>query len=74
MNAEINHTAQQLQNGHITPRDVEAIIRAYQEEAQRLEGTLDFDPLCRALEAIIERHVGFLPQDRGRRGDSSASL
>jgi alpha-amylase/alpha-mannosidase (GH57 family) len=65
LNAEISHTAHQLRNGHITPGDVEAIIRAYQEEAKRLECSLDFDPLRRAFEAVIERHVGLLSQDVG---------
>jgi alpha-amylase/alpha-mannosidase (GH57 family) len=65
LNAEIRHTALQVQNGHSTPGDVAEIIRAYQEEAKRLECTLDFDPLRRAFEAIIERDVGLLPQDAG---------
>jgi alpha-amylase/alpha-mannosidase (GH57 family) len=65
LNAEISHTARQLQNGHITPSDVERVIRGYQEEAKRLECTLNLDPLCRVFETMIERHVGLLPQDPG---------
>jgi alpha-amylase/alpha-mannosidase (GH57 family) len=65
LNAEISHIARQLSDGHITPGDVEAIIRTYQEEAKRLECTLDFDPLNHAFEAIIERHIALLSQDPG---------
>jgi alpha-amylase/alpha-mannosidase (GH57 family) len=65
LNAEISHIARQLSDGQITPGDVEAIIRAYQEEAKRLECTLDFDPLNHAFEAIIERHIALLSQDPG---------
>jgi Domain of unknown function (DUF3536) len=65
LNAEISHIARQLLHGHMTPGDVEEIVRTYQDEAQRLECTLDFDSLCRAFEAIIERHIALLPQDAG---------
>jgi alpha-amylase/alpha-mannosidase (GH57 family) len=65
LNVEIQHTARELQRGHVTPNDVEEFIRTYQEEAKRLEYTLDFEPLRRAFEAIIEHHIGLLPQDAG---------
>ncbi len=66
LNAEIRHAALQLQNGHSTPGDVAEIIRTYQDEAKRLQCSLDFDPLRRVFEAIIERHVGLLSQDAGQ--------
>jgi hypothetical protein len=65
LNAEVRRTACQLQRGHASPTEVEKFIRAYQEEAKRLGCTLDFDPLRRAFEAIIEHHIGLLPQDAG---------
>jgi alpha-amylase/alpha-mannosidase (GH57 family) len=65
LNAEIGHIARQLLDGHLTPGDGEAIIRAYQEEGKRLQCTLDFDQLNRAFEAIIERHIALLSQDAG---------
>jgi len=65
MNAEISHLARQLLAGHLTPSDLESIIRAHQHEAKRLPCTLNFDPLNRACEAIIERHIALLPQEAG---------
>ena len=65
LNAEINHIARQLLDGHITPGDAAAIIRAHQDKAQRLRCTLDFDQLNRTFEAIIERHIALLSQDAG---------
>ncbi|MGH8071142.1 MAG: DUF3536 domain-containing protein, partial [Candidatus Entotheonellia bacterium] len=65
LDAEISHAAQQLLHGQITPRDVEESIRLYQDEAKRLECTLDFAPLRQAVEAIIERHIALLAQDAG---------
>ena len=65
LNAEIRHIALQVQNGHSTPSGVAESIRAYQEEARRLDCILDFDPLRRVFEEIIERDVGSLPQDAG---------
>jgi alpha-amylase/alpha-mannosidase (GH57 family) len=65
LNAEISHMARQLLDGHITPDDVRGSMRAYQDEAQRLQCTLDFAPLNRAFEAIIERHIALLSQDAG---------
>ena len=63
MNVEISHLARQLLAGHLTPSDLESIIRAHQHEAKRLPCTLNFDPLNRACEAIIERHIALLPQE-----------
>jgi hypothetical protein len=65
LNAEISHIARQLLDGHITPGEVEERVRAYQQEAKRLECSLDLEPLCRAFEAIIERHIALLSQDAG---------
>jgi alpha-amylase/alpha-mannosidase (GH57 family) len=65
LDAEISHAAQQLRHGQIAPRDVEESLRLYQDEAKRLECTLDFAPLRQALEAIIERHIALLSQDAG---------
>ncbi len=65
LNAEISHVARQLSEGQITPGDVEPVIRAYQDEAKRLEGTLDLVPLNQAFEATIERHIAVLSQDPG---------
>jgi alpha-amylase/alpha-mannosidase (GH57 family) len=65
LNAEIGQIARQLLDGHITLGDGEAIIRTYQDEATRLQCTLDFDQLNQAFEAIIERHVALLSKDAG---------
>jgi hypothetical protein len=65
LNAQISHLARQLSAGHLTPGDLEGIIRAHQHEAKRLQCTLNFDPLNRAFEAIIERHTALLSQDAG---------
>jgi alpha-amylase/alpha-mannosidase (GH57 family) len=65
LNAEIGRVARQLLQGQITPGDVESIIRAYQEEATRLECRLDFVALNHAFEAMIERHIALLSQDPG---------
>jgi alpha-amylase/alpha-mannosidase (GH57 family) len=65
LNTGIRHTACRLQRGRATPDEVEGFIRAHQEEAKRLGCTLDFDPLRRAFEAVIENHLGLLPQDAG---------
>jgi alpha-amylase/alpha-mannosidase (GH57 family) len=66
LDAEISHAAQQLLHGQTTPGDVEGIIRAYQDEAKRLECTLNFDPIRQAFEAIIERHIALLSEDAGQ--------
>jgi alpha-amylase/alpha-mannosidase (GH57 family) len=63
LDAEISHAAQQLLQGQATPGDVEDSIRAYQDEAKRLECTLDFAPLRRAIETIVERHMALLSED-----------
>jgi alpha-amylase/alpha-mannosidase (GH57 family) len=65
LNAQISHLARQLLAAHLTPGDLEGIIRAHQHEAKRLQSTLNFDPLNRAFEAIIERHLVLLSQDAG---------
>jgi alpha-amylase/alpha-mannosidase (GH57 family) len=63
LNAQISHLACQLLAGHLIPADLEGILRAHQHEAKRLQCTLNFDPLNRAFEAIIERHIALLSQD-----------
>jgi hypothetical protein len=65
LNAAIDQIAQQLLAGHLTPGEVAGIIRAHQDEAKRLQCTLNFDQLNRAFEAIIERHLALLSQDPG---------
>jgi hypothetical protein len=44
---------------------VAEIIHIYQDEAKRLEYTLDFAPLHQAFETSIERHIALLSQDAG---------
>jgi hypothetical protein len=44
---------------------VEERLRAYQEEAKRLECILALEPLCRAFETIIEHHLALVAQDVG---------
>jgi alpha-amylase/alpha-mannosidase (GH57 family) len=65
LNAEIRRAAHELQTGHVAPGEVEESIRAHQEEAKRLECRLDFDPLRRAFEALIEGHIARLTEDAG---------
>jgi hypothetical protein len=65
LNAEISHIARQLSQGDLTPGDAEERLRAYQEEAKRLECTLALEPLCHAFETIIERHLALVAQDAG---------
>jgi alpha-amylase/alpha-mannosidase (GH57 family) len=65
LNREINQLARQLSTGSLTPTDVASGIRAHQDEAKRLQCFPDFDPLHRAFEAIIERHIALLSQDAG---------
>jgi alpha-amylase/alpha-mannosidase (GH57 family) len=65
LNREINQLARQLSTGSLTPTDVASSIRAHQDEAKRLQCFPDFDPLHRAFEAIIERHIALLSQDAG---------
>jgi hypothetical protein len=65
LNAEIGTAAQRLMDGQLTPGEVLEAIRGYQAEARSLECSIEFDPLRRALEAVIERHVAALPQDAG---------
>jgi hypothetical protein len=45
---------------------VEGTIRAYQNEAKRLECSLNFAPLRQAFEAIVEQHIAGLTQDAGQ--------
>jgi hypothetical protein len=66
LDAEISHAAQQLLQGQTTPGDVEGTIRAYQDEAKRLECTLNFAPLRQVFETIVERHMALLMQDAGQ--------
>jgi alpha-amylase/alpha-mannosidase (GH57 family) len=66
LNADISDAAQRLTAGQLTPDELLERIRGYQWEAKRLECSLEFDPLRRALEAVIERHVVALPQDAGQ--------
>jgi len=65
LDAEISHAAQQLLQGQLTPSDVEGSIRAYQDEAKRLECTLNFAPLRQAFESIVEQHILRLTADAG---------
>jgi alpha-amylase/alpha-mannosidase (GH57 family) len=65
LDAEISNAAQQLLQGQITPGDVEGSIRAYQDEAKRLECTLNFAPLRQAFESIVEQHILRLTADAG---------
>jgi alpha-amylase/alpha-mannosidase (GH57 family) len=65
LNADISDAAQRLMAGQLTPDELLERIRGYQSEAKRLECSLELDPLRRALEAVIERHVAALPQDAG---------
>ena len=55
LDTEISHAAQLLLQGQTTPSDVEGTIRAYQNEAKRLECSLNFAPLRQAFDAIVER-------------------
>jgi hypothetical protein len=66
LDAEISHAAQRLLQGLITPSDVEGIIRTYQDEAKRLECSLNFSPLRQAFEAIVEQHIARLTKDSGQ--------
>jgi hypothetical protein len=65
LNAEISHLTRQLLAGHLPPGELEGIIRAHQYEAKHLQGTLNFGPLNRAFEAIIESHIALLSEDAG---------
>jgi len=65
LNAEISDAAQRLIAGQLTPDELLERIRGYQSEAKRLECSLEFDPLRRALESVIKRHVAALPRDAG---------
>jgi alpha-amylase/alpha-mannosidase (GH57 family) len=66
LDAELSHAAQLLLQGQTTPNAVEGTIRAYQDEAERLECTLNFTPLRQAFETIIEQHLTRLTEDIGQ--------
>ncbi len=66
LNREITQMARQLLEGSLTPGDVADSIQARQHEAKRLQCSLNFDPINRAFEAIIERHIVLLSQEAGQ--------
>jgi hypothetical protein len=65
LDAEVRAVAGQLLAGQITPADAGAIIRAHQEQVQRLPGSLDFTQLNQAFEHMIEHHIALLSEDAG---------
>jgi alpha-amylase/alpha-mannosidase (GH57 family) len=66
LDTEISQVAQRLLQGQTTPSDVEDTIRAYQDEAKRLECKLNFAPLHQAFETIIEQQIAGLTMDAGQ--------
>jgi hypothetical protein len=65
LNADLWQAVQQLLTGQFTPMDLQEHLRILQEEARRLQCTLDLVPLRQAFEALIERHIADLPQAGG---------
>jgi alpha-amylase/alpha-mannosidase (GH57 family) len=65
LNADLWQAVRQLLEGQFTPAELQERLRALQEEASRVQCTLDLAPLRQAFEAVIERHIADLPQAGG---------
>jgi hypothetical protein len=65
LNRAVARLARQLSAGSVTPAEVVGRLRAYQQAAKRLPCCLDFDPINRVFETIIERHIALLAEEPG---------